>query len=585
MKVYRKMVPRTPPEGLRGEVAKQLDTHGLLYEVVWVMEDLMAPALEEREPRKIKMVRVRCSACGGECILPWAEASVAMKRGYGFLHPGEQWMDGCGIQEWYVTRDGDATLCPMCNSPVEAIHAAGLGRNGWKSTSETTAMTASVLQDGALVLTGWSAQLRVHRDGHEEVAIEPMEAYVFIGGDACKLTGWVNAYSGHGGYYIQLKRAWGQPKSWSETWGSEGHIYGLTAELVENSSVRNCKLWEYMQMRGVGSVYPVAYMRLWQKHPSVENLVVSGLEFVLMGLIRETAGSYTWKNNNEAGMELEEINWEERQPSKMLGLNREELRLGQRMGWGTTLWRLYLGAREEGEILSEDDLINVHYLGDEEVLKLVGRGPVGKSVSYLLRQIEWYGENEETDPYVEIGDFLGVQTLVDYWGMCEALGLDLSDKHVRFPRDLCLAHDQVMERQREWKNEQLEEKIRERAEGLEKYAFQWGDLMIRAAASQKELNDEGKQLNHCVGLYADKHALGRSAIFFIRHKDQPDRSYFTLELDERQMKVLQNRGNGNCDRTKEVEEFEALWLSWLRGGCKRNKDGEPILPDKKEMCA
>lgn len=583
MKDYRKMVPRTPPEGLSGEVAKQLDTHGLIYEAVWVEEDLMGPILERRKPRKIKMVRVRCSACGGECMLPWAGG---VRGGYGFLHLEEKWKDRWGVQEAEPIGDGDSTLCPMCKAPVKVIRAARMGRNGWSDTSETGAMTASVLQDGALALTGWCAKLLVHRDGHEELVINPMEAYVFDGREACKLTGWVNAYSGSGGYYTQLKRAWGQPKSWSETWGSVGHIYGLNAELLESSSVKDCKLWEYVQLRGLGSVYPVAYMRLWQKHPSVENLVVSGLKPVLVGLIQEMAGSYTYREKNiKAEIDLSEINWEESQPSKMMGLNREELRLGQRMGWGTTLWRLYIGAKEDGEILSEDDLINVHCLGDEEVLELVGRGPVGKSVAYLLRQIEWCGENEETDPYVVIGDFINAQTLVDYWGMCENLGLDLSDNHIRFPRDLCQAHDQVMERQREWENELLEEKFRERAEALEKFSFQWDGLIIRAASSQQELNDEGKQLSHCVGTYADKHASGRSSTFFIRHADNPGESYFTLELDEKQLKVLQNRGKGNCGRTDEVARFEAVWLEWIRAGCRRDKDGNPVLPDKKERCA
>lgn len=582
MKDYRKIVPRTPPEGLKEEMAKHLDTHGLTYEAVWVEEDLMGPLLEERKPRKIKMVRVRCSTCGGECILPWAEG---MKSRYGFIDPGEGWKDRWGDQEGEPMEDGDSTLCPMCKKPVQVIRAARMGRNGWMAASETGAMTALVLQDGALALTGWRAQLRVYRDGHEEVAIDPMEAYVFDGREACKLTGWVNAYSGHGGYYTQLKREWGQPKSWRETWGSVGHIYGLNAQLVESSSVSNCKLWEYMQLRGLGSVYPVAYMSLWQKHQSVENLVVSGLKPVIVGLIQEIAGSYTWEKNREADIDLSEINWEERQPSKMLGLNREELRLGQSMGWGTTLWRLYVGAKEEGEILSEDDLINVHCLGDEEVLELVGHGPVGKSLAYLLHQIEWCGENEETDPYVVIRDFINAQTLVDYWNMCEALGMDLSDKHVRFPRDLCLAHDQVMGRQRERKNELLEEKFRERAETLEKFSFQWDGLIIRPAASQKELNEEGKQLSHCVGTYGEKHASGKSAIFFIRRVDEPENPFFTLELDEVKLEVLQNRGKCNCARTEEVKKFEAVWMEWIRAGCRRDKDGHPVLPDKKEMCA
>ena len=583
MKDYRKIVPRTPPEGLREEMAKHLDTHGLTYEAMWVEEDLMGPLLEERKPRKIKMVRVRCSTCGGACILPWAEANVSMKRKYGFLNPvelSEVW----GIQEGGVTRDGDATLCPMCNSPVEAIHAAGLGRNGWKSTSETAAMTASTLQGGELVLSGWRAQRRVYRDGHEEVAIDPMEAYVFHGNEACKLTGWRNAYSGNAGYYIELKREWGQPKDWSESWGSEGEIYGLTEELIQGSSMPHCKLVEYMRMQKVKKVYPVAYLRLYQMHPQVENLLVNGLPMLLAELIDKEIGGRVWSNNKKGRVYLDEINWDEREPAKMLGLNRGELRLAREMGWCRFLWQLYLTAKESGEILTEEDLRNVFYLGDEDSIDLVGQGPVGKSVAYLLRQIEVCGENEETDPYVEIEDYIGVQMLLDYWHMCRLMGWDLSDKHVQFPPDLCQAHDRVMQEKKDLPEERMKSAFNQRAEELEKFRFQAEGLLIRPAASQKELNDEAKQLSHCVWSYAERHASGQTAIFFIRNVDEPKKSYFTLELDELHMEVRQNRGKGNCDRTKEVEAFEALWLSWIRAGCKRDKDGEPVLPNRKEMC-
>lgn len=583
MKDYREIVPRTPPEWLKEKMAVNLDTGGLLYQIQWVEEDPMGPILERRKRRKTKMVKVKCSECGGEGLLPWAQGRS--EKTYGFRHPGEVWSDRWGGQYGDAVYHGDAVLCPWCGSPVEVIRAATLRRNCWKETAETAAMTASTLQGGELVLSGWRAQLRVHRDGHEEVAIDPMEAYVFDGRSVCKLTGWVNAYSGHGGYYIQVKREWGQPRDWSESWGEAESIYGLTSELVERSSLPHCKLVEYMSLDHFVRLHPVAYLRLYQMHQQVENLLVSGLPMLLAELIAEETRSSAWRRNRWGQIFLEEIDWDEREPAKMLGLNREELRMAQDMGWCAFLWRLYIMAREKGERLSEDDLINAHRLGDEGAIDLVGQGPVGKSIAYLLRQIERYGENEETDPYVVVEEFLSVQMLLDYWNMCEALGMDLSDKHVRFPRDLCLAHDQVMERQRERKNELLEEKFLERAEALEKFSFQWDGLIIRAASSQQELNDEGKQLGHCVGTYADKHASGRSSIFFIRHADNQEKSYFTLELDEKRLKVLQNRGKGNCDRTDEVERFEAVWLEWIRAGCRRDKDGRPVLPDKKERCA
>ncbi len=573
MKDYRRIVPSTPPEGLKDKVTMELDTHGLLYQAEWVEEDLMAPILERRKPRKVKMVRVRCSACGGERVLPWAEG---MKRRYGFLCAGE------------ATEGGDSILCPMCGSPVEVIHAAGLGRKGWEVTSETDTMTASVLQDGALALTGWRAQLRVYRDGHEEVAIDPMEAYVFDGREACKLNGWNKSYSGTAGYFVQVNHEWRQPKNWSESWGAVSDIYGLSEELLERSTVPHCKLGEYMRLNKLVETYPVAYMRLWQRHPNAESLLLHGLPLALGKMIQEEVRRYGWEKNRRGEVQLNQIRWEEQAPSKMLGLNREELRMGRKMGWGSEIWETYRAAKSVWEILSEEDIRNIFYLG-QDVSGLVGIGPVGKSVAYLLRQIELYGENQEVDPYMALENYFDVDALIDYWGMCEQMGLDLEDKHVRFPRDLLEAHDRLTEecRMEKARREQMElaPQFEKRLKKLERYAFRHGGLLIRPAESQEELNDETKQLSHCVWRYAKKHATGETAIFFIRRIDKPEKSYFTLELDEKKLKVRQNRGKGNCARTKEVEEFEALWLSWLRTGCKRDKDGTPVLPDKKERCA
>lgn len=50
----------------------------------------------------------------------------------------------------------------------------------------------------------------------------------------------------------------------------------------------------------------------------------------------------------------------------------------------------------------------------------------------------------------------------------------------------------------------------------------------------------------------------------------------TLELDERELTVQQNRGMRNCPRTPEVRAFEDLWLSWVRAGAPRDSAGKPI---------
>ena len=56
------------------------------------------------------------------------------------------------------------------------------------------------------------------------------------------------------------------------------------------------------------------------------------------------------------------------------------------------------------------------------------------------------------------------------------------------------------------------------------------------------------------------HCDGNS-IFFVRHTAAPDLPFFTLQLDTKTGRVMQNRGKGNCERTQEVRDFEEQWLA------------------------
>ena len=49
----------------------------------------------------------------------------------------------------------------------------------------------------------------------------------------------------------------------------------------------------------------------------------------------------------------------------------------------------------------------------------------------------------------------------------------------------------------------------------------------------------------------------------------PDKPFFTLELNEENVRVVQNRGKGNCDRTPEVEAFEEKWLEFVKLNIKK----------------
>lgn len=583
------LVSRKPPKGLTdwAPVRDDLERWGLVYEAIWVSDCSLESLLDEwARPRKRKAVEVRCSCCGDSRIMPWTKTDPA-HGGYGFLQEDER------TGETALIGSGDESICPICGEPVWVKKAAEIGQ-GYFVADETQAMSASVVGKGkCLALTGWTIQRRVSRNASAELKVIPAEAYVFDRLGCQKLMGWKNSYSGNAGYSIVYSRDWGEPKKWHESWGSADGIFGLTPELIAESCLPNCKLDVYMEsFHSEKSKYPVMYLRLYQHRPHVENLLLSGLPMVLDDLLSEARRFGDWERENSKGLpRINAIHWYEARPAQMLGLTKEELRLGREQGWDVFAWRLFLLTKAQGERLTGEDIQYAFMLGDQHILELPGQGPVGKSIRYLWKQA--VEDPFVNDPYVEADEFQepyepipgacpDVTTLLDYWRACRALGRNLNDHQVRFPRNLIEAHDAAMEQNRiaekMKRNTALAPQFRIRRRQLAKYIFAADGLKIIPAGSRAELQKEADALHHCVWTYAQRHANGETAIFFIRRTVEPGKPYYTLELDENTLNVRQNRGRMNCGKTAEVQAFEDLWISWVRAGAKRDENGKPILP-------
>lgn len=157
----------------------------------------------------------------------------------------------------------------------------------------------------------------------------------------------------------------------------------------------------------------------------------------------------------------------------------------------------------------------------------------------------------------------------------QEVGDDLSSPEIMYPQNLVTAHDSVTQRYQYKKDDILKQKFKLRYKELSKFSFEADGLLIRPAKTQNEMVTEGKKLCHCVATYVKSHSDGKTAIFFIRKTDSPKEPYYTLELNEKSGKVLQNRGLRNCERTEEIKDFEEKWLKEvekiLKGDVKNGK--------------
>lgn len=140
-------------------------------------------------------------------------------------------------------------------------------------------------------------------------------------------------------------------------------------------------------------------------------------------------------------------------------------------------------------------------------------------------------------------------TWTDYLRMAKTEGYDTTDDIVRLPRDLKARHDELVElgikrkdEKRLQEHRELDQKIKDRLPEAARYFWEDEKYMIIPAGKCEELINEGRTLHHCVGSgdhYMRKMAEGASWILFLRKKEDPEKPYYTLEIDMQQDRILQ----------------------------------------------
>ena len=551
---YEPLLPKAPPVDLVQWVLEQefFQEEYLIYKAGRVyepLEDRMRPAVE-----------VVCTHCGkafyaekvdaGGCSAGYAPAP------FGWYHHE--------TSESVIS--GNLTMCPICGCEVQVVHVGSIPR-GIEDGAWITTMSRLPVEGrkDRFVLTEWLVKRRIEKSGESRYTTYPYSAWVVEEKKVVRLMGYLRTMGGS----ISIFHKWAQRKTFNDVYGTVSICYPWDKSILEGTTAENCKLDLYQE---AGGKRLVSYLALWRKRPAVENLLVQGCGRFLAELIDKEKSS----GMDRGGVpKLSEVNWKEKRPAQMLGLNKEEFRHMRRMGWSAEDLERYRLVKKVGirmKLPEDMELLKTRPAYDINlVLEGAPQADFWRTIRYLSRQkSDW-------------------RTLRDYRRMAAEDGRDLTDNLVCWPRNLAASHQrQIAEREAIRNRKEAEKRAREQAERKEKFrerlavleelSFQQDGLLIRPCADEDELRQEGKELHHCVGSYAKDHASGKTAILFIRKVEAPDKPFFTLEFDEKRQTVRQNRGLRNCDRTPEVAAFERAWLDWL-------KKGNPKLPKKKGAAA
>lgn len=197
-----------------------------------------------------------------------------------------------------------------------------------------------------------------------------------------------------------------------------------------------------------------------------------------------------------------------------------------------------------------------------QVLKIIQKEDIR-----LINKLLNYDCLEELSKYVDLEkayykvlkkyDRYYANEYYDYLEACYQLKYDMKDKKVLYPTDLKKEHDKVMDLLEIFRNEVNDKLIRERASILKNNTYSNNKYIVFPAGSIESLIDESKQMNNCVKTYAERFALGKCDLYFMRELNKQDKSLVTIEVKNNM--VVQSRTKNNNLPTKEQQKFIDSW--------------------------
>ena len=179
-----------------------------------------------------------------------------------------------------------------------------------------------------------------------------------------------------------------------------------------------------------------------------------------------------------------------------------------------------------------------------------------------------------------IGDFNRVQDWRDYYHQLHELGEDMTSPAMLLPRDMPEMHQRMIERRRILKEEAEAEKLAlasldfdARLKKLQKkYTFRAAGLLLRPYESAREVVDEGRALDICIGMYARRYMEGGTVICCLRREEEPDLPWRAVEINAITGAVVQDRGAHNDTRGGiEPGTKKQLRLFWAAYDKKRRR--------------
>ena len=473
-----------------------------------------------------------CTVCGTQ----------VHARGRRFTQSAYATCPNCGARVICVLEDG----CAFAANYIENIVAVQKGTDG-----ETV----------------FFRQWLLHRDNsarweHIEDFLQETVRYAIRGNKTAK---WQK--QGKESYYMRTERyeldEWTR---WQDNRIYDGSYFFYPTgieEALSGTAMQYADLEGYLEERGHNK-NPIYFLEYHARYPVIEFLWKAGYRNIvhnrIFGMDRENRNAILWERKK-----LKECFKFPLRILKLMPPEEWSLNDIQRVN---DLWEKYGGKVTDTEIrLVLQSKVDIQLWS-----RATTYANAGRILKYIKNQTDKRKEKNPDKRSISQNDT--AQAYRDYLQECEQLHLDLHDKEILFPKDLTAAHNRTMEQVKFEKNKADQEKFQKAVEKLEKFAWGEGEFFIRPAREQMELTAEGKALHHCVGGYIKRMAEGETAIFFLRKVSEPDKPFYTLELQKKRVIQCRTEHNASYDRKPDVKNFVDMWMEKVvkKGGKKKAKE-------------
>lgn len=473
-----------------------------------------------------------CAVCGTQ----------VHARGRRFTQSAYATCPNCGARVICVLEDG----CAFAANYIENIVAVQKGTDG-----ETV----------------FFRQWLLHRDNsarweHIEDFLQETVRYAIRGNKTAK---WQK--QGKESYYMRTERyeldEWTR---WQDNRIYDGSYFFYPTgieEALSGTAMQYADLEGYLEERGHNK-NPIYFLEYHARYPVIEFLWKAGYRNIvhnrIFGMDRENRNAILWERKK-----LKECFKFPLRILKLMPPEEWSLNDIQRVN---DLWEKYGGKVTDTEIrLVLQSKVDIQLWS-----RATTYANAGRILKYIKNQTDKRKEKNPDKRSIPQNDT--AQAYRDYLQECEQLHLDLHDKEILFPKDLTAAHNRTMEQVKFEKNKADQEKFQKAVEKLEKFAWGEGEFFIRPAREQMELTAEGKALHHCVGGYIRDMAEEKTAIFFLRKANEPDKPFYTLELQKKRVIQCRTEHNASYDRNPDVKNFVDMWMEKVvkKGGKKKAKE-------------